>query len=393
MYSYYGMRYDRTDTDNIASAQQSALDALIEKAVTEQKIQEYGADQFTDEELAAINDTVDTTYDGYFSSVQSYYFADTTLTGDELNTAVEAKMLELGYGGKESMLEDEKLNAATEKLRAEVIKDVTVSDDEAMAEYATQESSAVTTYGSNLTQYATDVSNGAIIYYIPDGYRYVKNLLIKISDDDQTQMDALTAHIADDQDSLDAITAAIAELPEDPAEDTEDQAKSRTELAGQSDTLTAEIADLTAQLTTLTESAYAALQPTVDEVETKLAAGETFDSLVAQYGEDAGMQTEPAKSQGYLVCEGMTTYVTEFVDAAMALQKVGDVSDPFRSDYGIHILQYASNLESRQVPFSEIKDQIVAELLAQKQDTTYNDTMTQWIADASAKTYIDRMNK
>jgi len=292
----------------------------------------------------------------------------------------------------ESMLADEKLSAATDKLKEDVVKDLTVTDDEAMSEYATQESTAMSTYSSDLTQYASDVSSGAIIYYIPDGYRYVKNLLIKIGDDDKTAISNMNSQISDDQDSLDAITSAVAELPEDPAEDTEDEQRSRAELTEQSDTLTAEIADLTAQLETLTESAYEAIQPTVDEVEAKIAAGGDFDALVAEYGEDTGMQSEPAKSLGYLVCEGITTYLDVFTEEAMALKKVGDITDPFRSDYGIHILQYASDLESKQVPYSAVKDQIIEDLLTEKQDTLYDETLNQWIADANAKTYADRMN-
>jgi len=392
MYSYYGMSYDRTDADHIASAQESAINALIEQAVIKQKIQEYGEDQFTDEELATITETVDSTYDSYYSAVKEYYFADSELTGDELTAAVETKMQAMGYGDMESMLADEKLSAATDKLKEDVVKDLTVTDDEAMSEYATQESTAMSTYSSDLTQYASDVSSGAIIYYIPDGYRYVKNLLIKIGDDDKTAISNMNSQISDDQDSLDAITSAVAELPEDPAEDTEDEQRSRAELTEQSDTLTAEIADLTAQLETLTESAYEAIQPTVDEVEAKIAAGGDFDALVAEYGEDTGMQSEPAKSLGYLVCEGITTYLDVFTEEAMALKKVGDITDPFRSDYGIHILQYASDLESKQVPYSAVKDQIIEDLLTEKQDTLYDETLNQWIADANAKTYADRMN-
>ena len=393
MYSYYGMNYDRTDAEHIASAQETAIQSLIEQAVIKQKIQEYATDQFTDEELAVINDKVDSTYDNYFAAVQSYYFADTQLTGDDLTVAVEAKMLELGYGDKASLLETEKLGAATDKLKAEVVKDVAVTDDEAMSEYATKESEAMSAYAADLTKYASDVSSGGIIYYIPDGYRYVKNLLIKISDDDKTAIADMTAKIADDQASLDAVTSAIAELPEDPATDTEDQQKSRAELTDQSDAMTADIADLNAQLDTLTNSAYAAIQPKVDEVEAKIAAGADFDTLIAEYGQDPGMQSEPEKSQGYLVCEGITTYVDVFTAKAMALKKTGDISDPFRSDFGVHILQYASDLKSEQVPYSQIKDQITQNLLTEKQDTLYNETLSQWVKEANAKTYADRMNK
>ena len=392
VYSMYGMSYDRTDADAIASAQETAINALIEEAVTEQKITEYGLDQFTEEELATITKTVDETYANIIQSVQSAYFADTELTGDELDTAIDAKILELGYGTREEILTSEKNTVAMDKLRELVVADVAVTDDEVSQEYASGVSSAMTTYASDLTQYAADVNNGEIIYFHPEGYRYVKNLLVKISDEDSAAIASLQTQIADNQETLAAVQTAIEELPADPAEDTEDQVKSREELTGQVDTLTVDIADMTTQLDTLTETAYGDIQATVDEIVTKIQAGEDFDALIAEYGEDSGMTVEPTKSAGYLVCEGLTSYYEVFVNEAMALKSVGDISDPFRSSVGVHIVQYASDLEAGQVKLSAIRGEIGAELLATKQDTVYGDTLNQWIAEANAKTYTDRLS-
>ena len=108
-----------------------------------------------------------------------------------MNAAIETKMLELGYGTKESLLESEKLNASTQKLKDMVVKDVAVTEDEITAEYNNQVASAISTYATTPTQYASDVSSGAILYYTPVGYRYVKNLLIKISDEDKTALSDL----------------------------------------------------------------------------------------------------------------------------------------------------------------------------------------------------------
>ena len=121
-----------------------------------------------------MNETVDESYESYISYVSAYYFADTELTGEELDAAIEAKMLELGYSTKESMLEQEKSDVSMEKLTDMVVEDVTVSEDEIETEYNTNVADAITAYASSLTQYASDVSSGAIIYFVPQGYRYVK---------------------------------------------------------------------------------------------------------------------------------------------------------------------------------------------------------------------------
>ncbi|MFH1513467.1 MAG: peptidylprolyl isomerase [Bacillota bacterium] len=391
IYGVYGMSFDRTDVEAIASAQDNAINSLIEEAVTWQKVTEYGLDQFTQEELAAINTTVEDTYANITDTVKAGYFAQTELTGAELDAAVNAKILEIGYSSKEEMLEQEKQATALDKLRDMAVRDVTVTEDEIQEQYATNVSQAIQTYTETLTQYASDVSNGAILYFSPPGYRYVKNLLIKISDEDMSALSELSTQLSDDQDTLSAIQTAVAELPEDPAADTEDQKKSREELTVQADALTAEIAVLTTQLSDLTEFAYSAIQPGVDEVLIRIAAGEAFDALIAAYGEDPGMTQEPQKSKGYLLCEGLTTYLDVFVNESMALKNVGDISEPFRSNNGIHIVQYASNLPDGQAKLSDIRDQIDAEILAGKQDTLYDETVSQWITDANAKIHADRL--
>ena len=97
-------------------------------------------------------------------------------------------------------------------------------------------------------------------------------------------------------------------------------------------------------------------EPTVDEVEEKLAAGEDFDALMEQYGQDPGMQTSPAKENGYPVSADSTNWVTEFRDAAMALENVGDVSEPVRSEYGIHIIKYVSDAVEGEVGLDAVRD-------------------------------------
>jgi len=391
IYSLYGYSFDRTDEDVIASAQETAIDSMIEQAVCEQKIAEFGLDQITDEELAAISETADETYEYYADNIETSYFSDTELVDEELDAAIEAKMLELGYSTREELFEQEKLNEEYTKLQDYVVKDVSVSEDEIETQYSQGVTDAMDTYASYPTQYASDLNNGEIIYYRPEGYRYVKNLLIMISDDEQTEISTLTSQIEDDEDSLSAVEDAIAELPEDPAEDSEDQQKTREEMTAQVDSLTAEIDELTTELEEKTAAAYAAIQPTVNIVLSSMEAGEDFDALIEEYGEDTGMTVEPAKSEGYLVCEDLSTYVDEFVEASMALENIGDISDPFRTSYGIHIVQYASDLEAGEVELSDIHDSISDELLSEKQDTLYNETVSQWVTEANAKVYTDRL--
>jgi DNA repair exonuclease SbcCD ATPase subunit len=276
IYSMYGMSYDVTDADHISSAQDSAIEGLIQQAVVQQKATELGFYTFTDDELSEMQQSVDTTYDGYISSVKTNYFADTELTGDELEAAVIDKMTELGYPDKDSLLDSQKATKAEEKLKASVVQDVAVTDDEIQTEYDTRVASAQSSYADSLSQFGTDVNNGTTIYYRPAGYRYVKNILRKLSDDDSATISDLTSQISDKQDALDTNTTSLAALPEDASTDTEDQANSRTELTAEKADLEAAIADLQTQLDAAKEAAYAAIQPTVDEIVASSAPARTL---------------------------------------------------------------------------------------------------------------------
>ncbi|MEG1775872.1 MAG: peptidylprolyl isomerase [Clostridia bacterium] len=391
VYGMYGYPFDKTDAKTIAEAQDNVIKGLIDRAVTDQKKTELGFDTFTDEELAQMQAEVDETWDGYVKSITSGYFADTKLTGDELTKAIDAKMVEVGYGSKDTMLESQKTVKANEKLRADVVKDVAVTDDEVKAEYDSRVAAAMANYANDVSAYGSDVQNGATVYYVPAGYRYVKNILRKFSEEDATKISGFTTQITDKQTQLGNVTSSLAELGEDATADDELTAQKRADLTKTKATLDAELADLQTQLDAAKETAYAALQPTVDEILAKLAQSTDFDALIAEYGEDPGMQNEPGKTTGYPVCLGSTSWVAEFTDAAMALEKIGDVSSAVRSSYGIHFIQYTGDAAEGAVAFDTVKDTVQSELLTKKQDEQYTATVAQWATDAHAKIYIDRM--
>ncbi|MBS5702633.1 MAG: peptidylprolyl isomerase [Butyricicoccus pullicaecorum] len=90
----------------------------------------------------------------------------------------------------------------------------------------------------------------------------------------------------------------------------------------------------------LTGDALAAKEATLKEVQDKLAAGEDFDALMEQYGEDPGMKSSP---EGYLIDQDGATLdgsymVSEFTEGATALA-IDEVSAPVESSFGWHIIK------------------------------------------------------
>ena len=287
LYSMYGMNFDPTSESAISSAQESVITGLIEQAVTDAKMDELGI-ELTDEELATIQSEAETTYQGYKDTVMNAAYADTELTGDELEAALTETMAQYGYPTLDEIVENSKETKRSEKLKVEIVKDVTVTDEEVQTEYDSRVENAKTTYESNPGAYGTSVTNGTTVYYTPAGYRYVKNILRKFSDEDSQKISDIQSQITDKQTQLSNVESSLSDLGEATEDESEEIAKNRQELTDTQTTLNAEIEDLNKQLDAAREAAYAALQPTIEEIQGKLAEeGADFDALMERWENEA----------------------------------------------------------------------------------------------------------
>lgn len=354
MYSYYyGMTYDRTSETSIADAKEQAVQSLIESAVLNAKLAEYGYDVFAEEELAEIEATAKEDYDLYYDTIKTFYFSGSELTGEELDAAILEEMAYMGYPDLESLVEESKFTKAQEKLVAEVNKDITVSEEELTTEYNARVESAKASYTAAAYTYGTAINNGETPYYAPEGYRYVKHILLEMSDEDKAAISEIENAIA---------ALAVGE----------------------------DAAELNDQLAAAKEQAYLNLQPKVDEITAKLAEGADFDALIAEYNQDPGMNGE---TEGYLVCATSIDWVTEFKDASMALANVGDVSGAVRSEYGIHIIKYQSDLAAGEIGLENVREALTAELQSTKESNNIDANLAKWVEEANAKINEKELNK
>ena len=108
----------------------------------------------------------------------------------------------------------------------------------------------------------------------------------------------------------------------------------------------------------LTGDALAAAQSKAQEALEKVKAGEDFDTLIAQYNEDPGMEMYP---DGYVFTEG--EMVDEFYQGAKALEPGQTSSDLVQSSYGWHIIQ-REPLNADQLT-DAIREQLVQEITGQ----------------------------
>ena len=121
---------------------------------------------------------------------------------------------------------------------------------------------------------------------------------------------------------------------------------------------------------------------TANEVREKLEAGEDFAELAKEYSID----TSNAENGGELGYFSKGTMVEEFENIAFST-KVGDISNPVKTDYGYHIIHVTDKKEAKEVNFEDHKEEIKQTLFDQEISTEYST----WIIEQREKLEIENI--
>lgn len=132
----------------------------------------------------------------------------------------------------------------------------------------------------------------------------------------------------------------------------------------------------------------------VAEIYAKIEAGEDFDALIEEYGEDPGMQNEPYKTEGYILSEANASdYYEEFSAAALALENEGDITpEAVQSSKGKHIIKKCGPVEAKTVTLDEVKDTIREQVETERKNDLYQEHLAQWKEEVKIVKYYDRVN-
>lgn len=332
----YGMTADDlNDSENGATMRESLLDQLVdEEALYQQAVEDGLVDDSEDhreEVRKEIQDSLDATLESYKEQYE---------TEEEAQKAYDDYVADNGYDDMDSKIDESIRQTAINDEYAKITDPVAATEEEAKKYYDEQieiQQKAIDEDPSSYSLYSSQDGN----YYNPKGSVYVKNLLISLPDDVQSQISSLRSE--GDTDAADALRD-------------EELAKIKTQ---------------------------------ADAALARANAGENFDALLEELGTDPGMTQEPAKTTGYMVYEG-SNYVEPFEKASLALTKDGQISALVPTDFGYHIIERVSSAEGA-VPFDDVVDSIIEKETSTKQSEAYQEFIDNLKNSMEIVLYPDRL--
>ena len=363
-YASYG--YDVTEPSMALMLQQFALQTGIEYAVMDQKLDELGL-TLTEDEKEAARQAAKAEWDATIQDGLAYYGITETSTEEERANVLVVVLSELEAMGytEESYVEDAVAFAGYDKLKEYTTKDVVVSEEDVLAYYNTLVEADKALYENDAATYENNQYMNQMymmygmydyvvdMYYKPHGYRLVTHILLPVDEE------LLVAYV-----DLQALYEEQQNILEEGGEVTGD-------LVTEEEIENARLAIL------------ASVQPTVDEINQKMAEGATFAELIPLYTTDPGMMDEASIAAGYEVHMDSTNWVIPFRDQVFTVSNIGDVTAPVVTDYGVHIIQYVADVPGGPAPYTDdVRALMLEELLNSRQTAAYSKTMTTWMDEA-----------
>ncbi len=377
-----------------------ALEYALQDEYWKQNAAENGFETFTAEEETELQTQAQAEWNSVIDANYTYFLTSTSATPTEQEIAdakaqVEQELANQGYTLEERVKYYREIKIQ-ERIIDLLMKDVPAfTDEEIQAEYQKRVAEDTEAFDASIINYESAISAGeSDVWYVPEGVRGITHILLSVDSEILNKYLDAKAQLESQQSQ----EQALAEEDIDPNPDTEsatvDPASTPTTEPAATPEPTLDPAATPTPAPVTQADVDAARQAVLDSIKDKtddiykrLEAGETFASLVEQYGEDPGMQEEPYKTEGYTVHKDFENFIPEFVQGAFApeLQKVGDYGQPVIGSYGVHILNYTRDIPSGP---KELTEESKALLLSEMDQIRKNEIVGKAVEDWFASSEI-----
>ncbi|MBR3742768.1 MAG: peptidylprolyl isomerase [Clostridia bacterium] len=354
------------------------IDHLIDLALIENKLIEAGKNDLTDAEETLVRSYAGNVYESLWQGFQQRVKNEGY---DATEEQITSWLTEQGYT-LDVVYQEALVNVRYSRIYELYCADVTVTDED--VEVYLQETFVGPdreAYEFDIPRYEREIlATGNESFFTPAGYRVIRQILLPYPQAVVDEINALQPAVEEGATALEDAYHAVA----DAAIAGKDVEAEREAYQAQSQAY----ADLLNQVVALEQSALPMLKETTDEIALRYAAGESFDSLVAEYGKEAG----EAAGGELLFHPESENWAEAFKQAVSALKKPGEITEPFVTDLGIHIVLYQSDLPDGVHELTEEeRAALQSSALENKQRETLHPFLDEWKTQYEIETHPEML--
>ncbi|MFA5676376.1 MAG: hypothetical protein WDA65_07610 [Christensenellales bacterium] len=336
---------DIKDTDYWSVFRDDAIHEMAVYEIAIDKAAQLGLDKLDEATAAKIDDQIDSVAKIMVeSSVKAAVDANPSLDYDEeFARQFEQYLSSYGYTAASFRHEIEREHIFN-KLKDYYSAQITVSDEDVRSDYESNLELQKGNIENNAEMIELQLQFGTKTLFYPEGYKFVKHILIRFEDDDIIS-DAYEAYVSDD-------TALYR------------QAVSR---------------------------GMDAVRPKLDAIMERLDSGESFDSVM---NDNIDIIYLGASEDSMVIGPYSTVDIPDYKETALALTREGQYSQPFGTYLGAYII-YCESLLEGEVPFEDIREELHNTMLQQRQAENWTQMSKEWVetalADGTLKMYADKL--
>lgn len=371
---------DAPTDEEKAARLQGAIDSFVGLGVIENKLAEVGKNDFTDAEKEALNQQARSKYEELWQLLfQQMQQGDAAVTEEDVTEQLEL----MGYTFQ-AIYDELELQTRQNRAIEEFVGNIVLTQAQVDAYYEEQfVAPDRADYEGNVDRYDQEIlMNNNEAFYTPEGYRYIHQIVLDIPE--AALKAARTEQVALNRASQSMATALQAlTLAATTAEGWEDMTEARALYDEANEALQTAQADYAARLEAET---LPLVKETTDEIAAQYAAGIDFKSLISRYSTDKTERN--LNGDGYPFHPESKLWPENFIKAASALEKVGDISQPFVTEQGVHILMYAGEVPAGDHVLTDDERELLnAAALRYYQMEKLNDLIDGWQADYEIETH------
>ncbi|MGN0779146.1 MAG: peptidylprolyl isomerase [Aristaeellaceae bacterium] len=316
----------------------SVLEHFIGLGVLENLLREAGQAEIDSETQSLLDQQARQTYESSWQQMAAVIREESPDVPDE---QIDAFLEDMGCT-PDAYREELELELKNRRLLNLYCGEIALSDGEELEYYERQYVSVCRErYEGNIPLFEQEVLvGGGISYYIPEGYRRIKHIVMALPED-----------IADRLSALQSGSSAISQ----------DAWQALLDAAGKT------------------------MKPKTDAIYQALQDGESFESQMALYSYDTAVAPEDA---GYLLHADSVLWDDGFLKAALALEHPGDVSEPVVTTAGVHIILYAGDEPAGPLALTKEQQELLKQAaLADKQTQELEALVSQHRSDYEIETH------